>query len=129
MTSILETTNRTERISLSLTPEELAQWKFFNNKSSLSAFIRDAVEEYIEKLDHRQKRITKIESVAENNAKNIQKIEEDLIEIQVALAKHEILPELASDLQLKRFLDQQLTKMDLSMEDRQIYTKLRRKIK
>lgn len=136
MSKIRSSSTRTERISLSLSPEELAQWKFFNNKESLSAFIRTAVHAYIKKLEHNPTELTKIQqnisiiqTITENNINSIQKIEEDLLDIQVALAKHDILPELETDLQLKRFLDQQLDKLDLPVKDRKIYTQLRRKIK
>ncbi len=129
MTSLKNSLKRSERISLTLSVEELAQWQFYNNRESLSAFIRDAVNNYIEQREDSRDKELAVKEKIDQNFRSIQKIEEDLIEIQVALAKKDILPEIEFDTQMHRFLENQLRNTNLTEEDRKMFAKIQKKIR
>ena len=126
---------RTKRISITVSEEELTLWHQFCTQDNLSAYIRNSVnymiqiqkEQRIEDALH-QNQLTEIREFSQKNLHSIQKIEEDLIEIQVALAKNDIIPDLEIDAQIRRYLDNQLIKVDLSIEQRKMYTKIKKKM-
>jgi len=84
---------KSKRISLSLSEEELSKWSFFNTRESLSAFIREAVNFYIQTLENEKADLKPLHEIIDKNHAQIEKIEGDLLEIQAVLAKHNILLE------------------------------------
>ena len=89
------------RISIALSDEELNRWELNNNRESLSAFIREAVNEYIKIRDPKQYS-NLLDIIQEqkhllhqynDQSEHIEKIERDLIEIQAAIAKKDIIPD------------------------------------
>ncbi|MHA1474062.1 MAG: hypothetical protein ACTSRX_04910 [Promethearchaeota archaeon] len=90
-----------KRISIALSEEELNKWELNNNRESLSAFIREAVSEYIKirepkhysnLLDIIQEQKQLLHQYREQT-EHIEKIERDLIEIRAAIAKKDIIPD------------------------------------
>ena len=94
---------KSKRISLTLSEEELTQWGFFNTRESLSAFIREAVNFYIQTLEKEQADLKPMQDTIDKNHTRIEKIEGDLLEIQAVLAKHNIL--LETDVLERRIID------------------------
>lgn len=121
--------NLSKRISITISPEELIQWNFFRENESLSSFIRKAVNTFIENLNQTIQNREKINERISYNSETIQKIEEDLIEIQIALAKHDILPDIEVDSQIRHFINDQLNKIDLPIKDRQMFSKIKKKLR
>ena len=103
MTSLSKHSNRTKRISLTLSEEELAHWSFFNTQANLSAFIREAVNSYITSRENEAADLKSIREDLSKNHSRMDKIEGDLLEIQAELAKHNIL--LESDVLERRIID------------------------
>ena len=90
-----------KRISIAVSDEELNRWELNNNRESLSAFIREAVSEYI-KIRSPKQYSNLLEIIQEqkqllykfnDQSEHIEKIERDLIEIRAAIAKKDIIPD------------------------------------
>lgn len=90
-----------KRISIALSEEELNRWELNNNRESLSAFIREAVSEYI-KIREPKQYSNLLDIIQEqklllhqykDQSDHIEKIERDLIEIRAAIAKKDIIPD------------------------------------
>ena len=90
-----------KRISLALSDEELSKWELNNNRESLSAFIREAVNEYIKIRSPKQysnlldiiQEQKQLLHQSNDQSEHIEKIERDLIEIRAAIAKKDIIPD------------------------------------
>jgi len=89
------------RISIALSDEDLNRWELNNNRESLSAFIREAVSEYI-KIREPKQYSNLLDIIQEQKqllhqyneqSEHIEKIERDLIEIRAAIAKKDIIPD------------------------------------
>jgi len=96
------------RISISLSDEELIRWKLNNHRESLSAFIREAVNEFIkfrepknlsnllDIIQDQKKLLHQFHDHSEYIEKNhgdLIEIQRDLIEIRAAIAKKDIIPD------------------------------------
>ena len=119
---------KNQRISITVSEEELTQWRFFNNRESLSAFIREAVQSHINYMDSGKKEDKKLEKRIETNKDRILRIEEDLIEIQMALAKRDIIPEFESNTRIQQFVEDRLLRTDLTLEDRKTFARIRQRL-
>ncbi|MHA1584553.1 MAG: hypothetical protein ACTSVU_06685 [Promethearchaeota archaeon] len=103
--------SKTKRITITVPEIDLIQWNFMNNQISLSAFIRDAVNQYILELNNENEQNTDISKKVENNRRKISKIEVDLIEIQAAMAKRNIIPEYEQlEARIMDFINQKTSK-------------------
>ena len=101
MTEIHKKNKIEKRISIALSDEELSNWKLNNYRESLSAFIREAVNEYIKIRE--PKHISNLLEIIQDQKQllhqyheqtdHIEKIERDLIEIRAAIAKKDIIPD------------------------------------
>ncbi len=89
MTEIQKKNRIKKRISLAISEEELNKWELNNRRESLSAFIREAVNEYIKIRNPGQYSNLMDELLQQNfeQSDHIEKIERDLIEIRAAIAK------------------------------------------
>ena len=121
-------TIKNKRISICLSIDEFDKWRYYNTRENLSAFVRMAVNDFISKQKSKLKEDFDLHSKIDQNLYNIQKIEEDLLEIQVALAKNDIIPDIESESRMKRFLELQMARTELSAEDRKMYFQIRKKL-
>ena len=101
MTTNIKKNLNKKRISIALSEEELNRWELNNNRESLSAFIREAVSEYI-KIREPKQYSNLLDIIQEQKqllhqyneqSEHIEKIERDLIEIRAAIAKKDIIPD------------------------------------
>ena len=121
--------SKAHRITITVSEEILAQWQFFNNRESLSAFIRDALDAYISEMDKSKQKSETFNHLVQRNAQQIQRIEEDLIEIQAVLAKNEIIPDLESDTRIIQFIEQRMAGTDVTLEDKRILARIKQRFK
>jgi len=84
---------KSKRISFTLSEEEFEHWTDANTRESFSAFIRDAVNNYITIQENEPNDLRPLQDTIQKNHARIEKIEGDLLEIQAVLAKHNILLE------------------------------------
>ena len=124
----LSNSKKTQRISITVSEEELAQWRFFNNRESLSAFIRESVQSHINYLESGKQEDKKLEKRIDTNTDHILRIEEDLIEIQMALAKRDIIPEFESNTRIQQFIEDRLVRTDLTLDDRKTFARIRQRL-
>ncbi|MHA1720246.1 MAG: hypothetical protein ACTSWX_10390 [Promethearchaeota archaeon] len=130
MTELKKKEKNKKRISLAISEDELNLWELSNNRESLSAFIREAVNEYIKIRNPRQysnlldiiyEQRQLIEQYQEQ-AEHIEKIERDLIEIQAAIAKKDIIPDSDEmENQIINYIKRRLKKEDIAEENRRIF--------
>ena len=130
MTEIQKKDRIKRRISLAISEEELKKWELFNKRESLSAFIREAVNEYIKIRDpgqysnlmdvmYKQKQLLQHYSEHEEH---IEKIERDLIEIRAAIAKKDIIPDSDEmENQILNYIKRKLKKEDITEESKRIF--------
>ena len=108
MTENIKKNLNKNRISISLSDEELRRWKLNNHRESLSAFIREAVNEFIkfrepknlsnllDIIQDQKKLLHQFYNHSENiekNQRDLIEIQRDLIEIRAAIAKKDIIPD------------------------------------
>jgi hypothetical protein len=151
--------SRAERVTITVSREELDHWRSYNNRESLSAFIRDAMDFYVNEIEKDkqeseefskliEKNSSQIQRIKENligvqavltehkiipsiekNSTQIQRIEEDLIEIQAALAEHEIIPDIEPDARIIQFIEQKIAGTAVIIEDRRILARIKQHFK
>ena len=101
MTDNIKKVINKKRISIALSEEDLNRWELNNNRESLSAFIREAVNEYI-KIREPKQYSNLLDIIQEQKqllhqyheqTDHIEKIKRDLIEIRAAIAKKDISPD------------------------------------
>ena len=87
------------RVSITVSKEELERWEAANNRESLSAFIRDAVNEYV-KIQEPKKQNTLFDLFLEQRAQfktiqekleRLESIEGDIIDLSAAMAKFDFI--------------------------------------
>ena len=113
-----------KRISLAISEEELTKWELNNNRESLSAFIREAVNEYIKIRNPGQFSNLMDELLQQNSEQSdhIEKIERDLIEIRAAIAKKDIIPDSDQmENQILNYIKRKLKKEDITDENKRIF--------
>jgi metal-responsive CopG/Arc/MetJ family transcriptional regulator len=99
MIQIKKENNHSVRISITVPAEELEKWQSFSRKTSLSAFIREAVNEYV-KIQEPNKKTTVFDLFLEQRS-NFQQIHEELtrleniegniVDIAAAMAKFDMI--------------------------------------
>ncbi|QEE15461.1 hypothetical protein DSAG12_01287 [Promethearchaeum syntrophicum] len=124
MTEIQKKNRIKKRISLAISEEELTRWELNNNRESLSAFIREAVNEYIKIRNPGQYSNLMDELLQQNSEQSdhIEKIERDLIEIRAAIAKKDIIPDSDQmENQILNYIKRKLKKEDITDEIKRIF--------
>ena len=139
MTEIQKKNKIEKRISIALSDEELSNWKLNNYRESLSAFIREAVNEYIKIRE--PKHISNLLEIIQDqkqllaqfyeHSERIEKIQHDLIEtqrdlieIRAAIAKKNIIPDSDEmENQILSYIKRKLKKEDITEESKRIFEK------
>ena len=124
MTEIQKNNRIKKRISLAISEEELTKWELNNKRESLSAFIREAVNEYIKIRNPGQYSNLMDELLQQNveQSDHIEKIERDLIEIRAAIAKKDIIPDSDQmENQILNYIKRKLKKEDITDENKRIF--------
>jgi len=124
MTEIQKNNRIKKRISLAISEEELTKWELNNKRDSLSAFIREAVNEYIKIRNPGQYSNLMDELLQQNSEQSdhIEKIERDLIEIRAAIAKKDIIPDSDEmENQILNYIKRKLKKEDITEESKRIF--------
>ena len=124
MTEIQKNNRIKKRISLAISEEELTKWELNNKRDSLSAFIREAVNEYIKIRNPGQYSNLMDELLQQNSEQSdhIEKIERDLIEIRAAIAKKDIIPDTDEmENQILNYIKSKLEKEDITEESKRIF--------
>ena len=123
MTEIQKNNRIKKRISLAISEGELIKWELNNKRDSLSAFIREAVNEYI-KIRNPGQYSNLMDELLQQNSKQserIEKIERDLIEIRAAIAKRDIIPDSDQiENQILNYIKRKLEKEDITDEIKRI---------
>ena len=124
MTEIQKNNRIKKRISLAISEEDLTKWELNNKRESLSAFIREAVNEYI-KIRNPGQYSNLMDEILQQNSKlsdHIEKIERDLIEIRAAIAKKDIIPDSDQmENQILNYIKRKLEKEDITDEIKRIF--------
>ncbi len=124
MTEIQKNNRIKKRISLAISEEDLTKWELNNKRESLSAFIREAVNEYI-KIRNPGQYSNLMDELLQQNSKlsdHIEKIEQDLIEIRAAIAKKDIIPDSDQmENQILNYIKRKLEKQDITDENKRIF--------
>ena len=130
MTEIQNKNRIKRRISLAISDEEFNKWNLYDKRENLSAFIREAVNEYIKIRDpgqysnlmdimYKQKQLLQHHS---EHAEHIEKIERDLIEIRAAIAKKDIIPDSDEmEYQILNYIRRTLKKEDITDENKRLF--------
>ena len=134
MTNNNEKNINKRRISIALSDEELSNWEINNNRESLSAFIREAVNEYIKIRDPKQysnlldiiQEQKRLLYQFDEHSDHIEKIQRDLLEIRAAIAKKDIIPDSDEmENQILNYIKRKLKKEDITEENKRLFEKFK----
>ena len=101
-----------KRISISVSEEELAIWSKINHRESLSAFIREAVNEYV-KIQTPERKMSILDLILEQRSdfsnireklSRLERIEGELIDLTADLAKFDMIDIVEGQWEIKRKL-------------------------
>lgn len=122
------------RISITISQEDLDKWDQYNSYESLSAFIRNAVNDYIKIQDPKKKQtffdlFLEQQSGMRDIKESLTNIEGDLFEITASLAKKNIFPEPEKNIVDQRiiaYLNEQINQESQSSKKEMLQTMKKR---
>ncbi len=110
MQLVCDNMTKTRRISITVSEEELTHWSHVNPRESLSAFIREAVNEYV-KIQTPERKMSLFDFFLKQNDEfsqikkkllHLERIEGELIDLTAAMAKFDMIDIIDDQWEIKK---------------------------